>query len=60
MMKRLRVIFLLLSLTTLSAKAQILDAVGIAGGITYGEHDWNPDYFSTQERFYLALILPGW
>jgi hypothetical protein len=59
MMKRLRLVFLLLSLTTLSAKAQILDAVGIAGGITYGEHDWNPEYFNTQEKFLLGFNVAG-
>lgn len=34
-----------------AAKAQILDAVGVAAGATFGKHQWNPSEFNTQERY---------
>jgi len=42
-----------------SVKAQLVDAVGVAGGITYGTHEWNPSEFNTQERNLLGFNVAG-
>ncbi len=42
-----------------TAKAQIVDAVGVAGGITYGIHEWYPSEFNTQERYLLGFNAAG-
>lgn len=42
-----------------TSRAQILDAVGLAGGITYGTHEWNPSEFNTQERSLLGFNVAG-
>ncbi|NNM94869.1 MAG: outer membrane beta-barrel protein [Bacteroidia bacterium] len=53
------ILFFVLCCPSAWLHAQILDAVGIAGGITYGEHQWNPDEFNTQERYLLGFNGAG-
>jgi hypothetical protein len=53
------ILYCFISLTAFSAKAQFIDAIGLAGGITYGIHDWFPSEFNTQERYLLGLNGAG-
>jgi len=58
-MKKLKLVFLFFCLSIVSLKAQFVTAVGIAGGITYGTHVWNPEPFNTQERYLLGFNGAG-
>jgi hypothetical protein len=52
-------IYLSVFFASFAAKAQIVDAIGIAGGITYGTHEWYPSEFATQERYLLGFNVAG-
>lgn len=56
-MRYFKVIFFLACIATAPVQAQFLNSVGIAGGITYGDHKWDPSEFNTQERSLLGFNI---
>ncbi len=57
--RKLLILFFILNTASIAMRAQILDAVGIAGGITYGTQEWYPSEFNTQEKFLLGFNGAG-
>lgn len=58
-MKKTVLYLILLFSFSFTARAQFLDAVGAAAGVTYGKHLWSPEAFSTQERYLLGFNGAG-
>jgi hypothetical protein len=54
-MKKLKLTYLILCFTAITAHAQILSGIGVAGGLTYGTQRWTPEGPWAQERWLLRF-----
>jgi hypothetical protein len=54
-MRKSRLVFAILCLSSLSAGAQFLYSLGIAAGISYGKEGWSNEQWSSQEKYLLGF-----